>query len=116
MDTQKQTFEAALADFIAEINRVSNRNHEQYTNLPQGRSEVVATRGPKYTKLVHSVDGLGGSYYGFVRNVDGIVFYAGGPKPFIGKTEAATGRGNIFDATTWGACIGPYGVKTLNRR
>lgn len=114
--TPQQSFEAALADFIAEVNRVSNKNHERYTNLPQGGSRTTAKRGPKYTKLIHSMDGVGGSYYGFIRNSDGAVLYAGGPKPFIGKTEATTVRGNIYDATTWARCIGPYGVLTLDRR
>jgi hypothetical protein len=114
---QKQTFEAALEDFIAEVNRVRNKNQERFSNLVQGTSYIDFTIGPKYTKLVAGdASSSGRSYYGFVRNQDGAVLYAGGPKPFIGKSEATTVRGNIYDSTTWAGCIGPYGVLTLSRR
>jgi hypothetical protein len=113
---QKQTFKAALEDFIAEVNRVRNKNQESFSRLAQGSSFIDFTIGPKYTRLM-SGDATGGrTYYGFVRNQDGAVLYAGGPKPFIGKSEATTVRGNIFDSTTWAGCIGPYGVLTLSRR
>jgi hypothetical protein len=115
--TQKQTFDAALEDFIAEVNRVRNKNQESFSRLVQGTSFIITSKGPKYTKLIAGDAGQGGrTYYGFVRNQDGAVLYAGGPKPFIGKSEATTVRGNIFDANTWASCIGPYGVLTLSRR
>ncbi len=121
--TQKQTFEAALEDFIAEAERVSNRVWAPKDGAPAPLFfvHIEHSRGPKYTKLTQvetTANGtrVRGSYYGFVRNQDGAVLYAGGPKPFIGKTEATTVRGNIFDADTWASCIGPYGVLTLNRR
>jgi hypothetical protein len=113
---QQQTFKAALEDFIAEVNRVRNKNQERFTNLIQGDSAIEVSGGAKYAKLVARGNG-GGGCYGFVRKSDGAVLYAAGwKKPFIGKTEATTVRGNIFDADTWASCIGPYGVLTLNRR
>lgn len=115
---ETQTFEAALEDFIAEINRVRNKNQERFTNLVQGTSFVEVTGGAKYAGLiVGDASGGGRSRYGFVRRSDGAVLYAAGwARPFIGKSEVTTVRGNIFDASTWAQCVGPYGVLTLNRR
>jgi hypothetical protein len=117
--TQKQTFDAALEDFIAEVERVTNKTHAG-DSVRLYVTHIEASAGPKYTKLMRVETGpqgyKGSSYYGFIRNSDGAVLYAGGPKPFIGKSEATTVRGNIFDASTWERCIGPYGVLTLSRR
>jgi hypothetical protein len=61
-----------------------------------------------------------------VRKEDGAILYPAGLKgPFIAKQDkgrpvgsqsSSTVRGSIYDTRTWDACVGPYGVKTLDRR
>jgi hypothetical protein len=111
MSEPQQTFETALADFVAECQRVSDKNAERFKNL-HVTDRFETSRGPTYTRItMHSYSAS--SCYGFVRNQDGAVLYAAGQKPFKGKTEASTVRGNIFDHSTWERCIGPYGIRTI---
>lgn len=114
--TPQQSFDAALADMLAEVKRVCDVNDRRFPNLPQGMTIVHADKGPVYVRISTRAPHGGSSAYGFVRKSDGAILYAAGwKKPFIAKAgpdSPATVRGNIYNSDTWG-CLGPYGVRTI---
>ena len=102
---QQRDFDAALKTWLAAVQTRIDAHHER--NFPnQRRAVMIATKGPKFFRIVRNEGEFSRSAYAFVERATGNIYKPAGWK----GPEKNFPRGNIYQENKLSWC-GVYGIE-----